>query len=87
MKLMLIAEGTWFTVEKLSRTINIEKDDEYDKKSSRAMVMMMNYLSPEENMAMQECNTAWEIWVLLQKKYLISASSISTASIHIAKIV
>jgi hypothetical protein len=61
MKLMLVVEGTWFTVQKLSRTIDIETDDEYDKKSSKARVMMMNYLSPEDNMATQDCNTAWEI--------------------------
>jgi hypothetical protein len=129
MKLMLVAEGTWFTVEKtkkeawwtsrlnksnatssatpestekkynesideltssfekLGGTINIEKAEEYDKKSSKAVVVMMNYLSPENNMTTQDCNTAWEMWVFLQKKYRISASSILTASIYIAKIV
>lgn len=99
MKLMLIAEGIWFTVEKtkkeacwtsrlnesnaissatpwltgkkynesvdeltssfekLGRTMNVEKAEEYDKKSSKAMVVMMNYVSPEDNMATQDCNT------------------------------
>jgi hypothetical protein len=61
--------------------MTIDKADEYDKKSSKAMVMMMNYLSDEDNMATQDCNTAWGMWVFIQKKYRISASSISTASI------
>jgi hypothetical protein len=87
MKLILVVEGTWFTVQKLCRTIDIETDNEYDKISSKAMVMMMNYLLPEDNMAIQDCNTAWAMWVFLQKKYLISTSSISKASIYIAKIV
>jgi hypothetical protein len=31
--------------------VNIEKAEEYDKKSSKAMVMIMNYLSEEDNIA------------------------------------
>jgi hypothetical protein len=64
MKLMLVGEGTWFAVEKnFDGGINHDKAEEYDKKSSKAMVVMMNYLSDEDNMATQDCNTAWEMWV------------------------
>jgi uncharacterized protein with WD repeat len=51
------------------------------------MVMMMNYLSEEDNMATQDCNTPSEIWVFSQKKYQVSSASISIASIHIAQII
>jgi hypothetical protein len=44
--------------EKFGGTMNIEKAEEYNKKSSKAMVMMMNYLSEEDNIATQDCNTA-----------------------------
>jgi hypothetical protein len=45
MELMLVGEGTWFTIQKkVDGTKNIGKAEEYDKKSSEAMVMIMNYL-------------------------------------------
>jgi hypothetical protein len=88
MKLTLVREGTWCIVEQtFGGKMNIQKAEEYDKKSSKAMVMMMNYLSDDDNMATQDCNTAWEMWVVLEMKSQISASGISTASIHLAKIV
>jgi hypothetical protein len=62
MKFMLVGERTWFAVEKnLDGKMNLSKAEKYDQKSSKAMVMMMNYLSDKDNMATQNCDTAWEI--------------------------
>jgi hypothetical protein len=39
--------------------IHIERVEEYDKKSSKAM--MMNFLSDEDNMAPQDCYITWKM--------------------------
>jgi hypothetical protein len=49
--------------EKFGRIINIEKAEENNKKSSKAIVIMINYLAEEDNIVIQDYNIVLEIWV------------------------